>query len=81
MEEVSVRALADADEALYLKAFIVPKQEAEITVAALKKYARGRLPKYMVPEVFEVCGSLPKTSTGKIDRQKLQSLNQIAAAE
>jgi amino acid adenylation domain-containing protein len=30
-----------------------------------------QLPRYMIPEIFEFCESLPKTSTGKIDRQAL----------
>jgi len=33
----------------------------------------SRLPKYMLPETFEFRDALPKTSTGKIDRQALQA--------
>lgn len=35
------------------------------------RFLSQRLPKYMVPESFEYSDSLPKTSTGKINRQLL----------
>ncbi len=38
---------------------------------ALATDLAGRVPKYMVPERFEVVPGLPKTSTGKIDRARL----------
>ena len=39
----------------------------------LVRFCAERIPAYMVPERFELDGSLPKTSTGKIDRQALRA--------
>lgn len=38
---------------------------------ALSRFCGTRLPSYMVPESFTFVGALPKTSTGKVDRQLL----------
>jgi amino acid adenylation domain-containing protein len=35
------------------------------------EHCRRKLPSYMVPDVVEFCETLPKTSTGKIDRARL----------
>ncbi len=40
----------------------------------LTRFCAGLLPKYMVPETFRVLSELPKTSTGKLDRQALLRL-------
>lgn len=37
----------------------------------LIRFCSERLPKYMIPEVFDFRDSLPKTSTGKVDRRML----------
>jgi amino acid adenylation domain-containing protein len=42
-----------------------------LPVAELQKYCGARIPKYMIPELIEFRESLPKTSTGKIDRVQL----------
>ncbi|HWT26002.1 MAG TPA: amino acid adenylation domain-containing protein [Solirubrobacteraceae bacterium] len=39
--------------------------------SALARFCAGRVPRYMVPDAFEFRDALPKTSTGKIDRQRL----------
>ena len=38
----------------------------------LQQHCATRVPKYMIPEFIDLCGELPKTSTGKIDRVKLK---------
>jgi acyl-coenzyme A synthetase/AMP-(fatty) acid ligase len=40
-------------------------------VLELQQYCAARVPKYMIPELIDLCAELPKTSTGKIDRVKL----------
>jgi len=37
----------------------------------LQQYCSTRIPQYMVPESIEFHESLPKTSTGKVDRVRL----------
>ncbi len=42
-----------------------------VTATDLVAACSTRLPRYMVPERFELRASLPKTSTGKVDRRSL----------
>jgi acyl-coenzyme A synthetase/AMP-(fatty) acid ligase len=42
--------------------------------AALRSWCADRIPKYMIPEHFEFLPTLPRTSTGKIDRQAVQDM-------
>jgi acyl-coenzyme A synthetase/AMP-(fatty) acid ligase len=53
------------------KASVVLRAGAEMHVAVLQRHCAARLPRYMVPEVLELLPSLPRTSTGKVDRVKL----------
>jgi amino acid adenylation domain-containing protein len=45
---------------------------ADAPEAALREHCATVLPKYMVPDQFEYHDALPKTSTGKVDRQALR---------
>jgi acyl-CoA synthetase (AMP-forming)/AMP-acid ligase II len=38
---------------------------------------RRAIPQYMIPELFEFRDMLPKTSTGKIDRQALTGATEL----
>ena len=42
---------------------------------ALKRFCAENLPNYMVPDFFSFLDSLPKTSTDKIDYQKLKTID------
>jgi amino acid adenylation domain-containing protein len=53
-----------------IKAVIAAK-EGVLTAADLTRHCDGLLPKYMIPEEFELRTVLPRTSTGKVDRQAL----------
>jgi amino acid adenylation domain-containing protein len=46
----------------------------KLTTGALAEHCRDRLPGYMFPDVVIVVDELPKTSTGKIDRQSVAVL-------
>jgi|SRR5579859_338954 len=59
-----IRAIVAADEAQVIKA------------ADLQQHCAQSIPKYMIPEVIEFRTSLPKTSTGKVDRVRLSQENQ-----
>lgn len=48
---------------------VVENQQASET--DLKAYVAARLPSYMVPQSITVTGSLPRTSAGKVDWQRL----------
>ena len=42
-----------------------------LSEADIKRHVAKRLPRYMVPARVEVLTGLPRTSTGKVDRQAL----------
>jgi amino acid adenylation domain-containing protein len=47
----------------------------------LIRFCAKRIPRYMVPEAVEILETLPKTSTGKIDRQALSTVRVGTGAE
>ena len=47
------------------------RHDAPVAESELVEHCRARLPRYMVPESFELRDELPKTSTGKIARKLL----------
>jgi aspartate racemase len=57
-----------------LAAFLVTHSEASAAPSELRNFLRARLPAYMVPSTFQVLKSLPRSSNGKVDRQKLAAM-------
>jgi amino acid adenylation domain-containing protein len=55
-----------------IRAFVVLRDGT--TSRDVAAFVADRLPKYMVPEHFAVLDALPRTSTGKIDRQALAGM-------
>jgi acyl-CoA synthetase (AMP-forming)/AMP-acid ligase II len=47
--------------------------KAPITEHEMVAFCAEIIPKYMIPETFAFRETLPKTSTGKIDRQSLNA--------
>jgi amino acid adenylation domain-containing protein len=74
VSEAAVVARSDPDGQLSVEAFLAWSAHAVPSILALKKYCSGVLPSYMVPDRFRFLPSLPKTSTDKIDYQKLKEL-------
>jgi amino acid adenylation domain-containing protein len=70
VRETAVVAVDAADGGKRLQAFV---SGDGLTVEALERHCLERLPRYMVPERFTLRATLPKTSTGKIDRPALQA--------
>ena len=62
---------------MLLAAFITPR---EVDVEHLKTLLAERLPNYLMPSVFVPLHALPRTASGKIDRQALPSLVDGAAS-
>ena len=54
-----------------IKAYVVVRDGA--SEGALADFCRERLPRYMVPEIFDFRDELPKSSTGKIARAALET--------
>jgi amino acid adenylation domain-containing protein len=69
VSECAVLALPDDLVTNRLVAVVV--SDGPMQASELVRFCSQRLPKYMVPETFEFRSMLPKTSTGKVDRQSL----------
>lgn len=75
VKEAAVIALSDADNGVRVKAYISCKEaEKRPSTIELKRFCAENLPIYMVPDLFVFEPALPKTSTHKIDYQKLKEL-------
>jgi L-proline---[L-prolyl-carrier protein] ligase len=64
-------ALAMPDELISNRIRLCVATDGTVTETELTRFGASRLPKYMLPDTFEFHETLPKTSTGKIDRQAL----------
>lgn len=71
VKEAVVVAVPDDLLGNRIKAYVVPAEQNGLTVHEIERHCRQQLPKYMVPESFELRDELPKTSTGKINRVDL----------
>jgi fatty-acyl-CoA synthase len=75
--EVAEAAVLGVDDDQYgqrLAAFVVLNDGAATTPDTLKAHVRENLANYKVPRTITVLDELPRSSTGKIVRQKLQAL-------
>ncbi|MEE7475204.1 Pls/PosA family non-ribosomal peptide synthetase [Methylobacterium hispanicum] len=55
-----------------LVAFLVPERGAEIDRSILRRALSEQMPPYMVPAHYEVAESLPRLTSGKVDRKALR---------
>jgi amino acid adenylation domain-containing protein len=70
INEAVLVAVPDEEVGARLHAFVVPHAPS-LGEKELASFCSSQLPRYMVPEFFWFETELPKTSTGKIDRQAL----------
>jgi amino acid adenylation domain-containing protein len=68
---IDCAALAIPDEIITNRLIACVVVRERLGEAELMRTCAERLPKYMVPETIQVWEVLPKTSTGKVDRQTL----------
>ncbi len=71
VREAAAVAIPDEQIGNRIAAFVVLDTPDGMTSGDLKRFCAERVPQYMVPETIEFRQALPKTSTGKIDRQLL----------
>jgi amino acid adenylation domain-containing protein len=64
-----------------IKAFVVPNGEGDLTTQELEAHCRRILPRYMLPDVIEFRVGLPKTSSGKVDRQLLAAATPLESSQ
>jgi amino acid adenylation domain-containing protein len=69
--EAAVLAVPDDEIGNRLRAVVAVRPGETLTAGGLQAHCAGRVPRYMVPETITFQSSLPKTSTGKIDRTRL----------
>lgn len=82
VREVAVMGIELPDRRMTLKAYVVPADpaaDAQSLTAELQEYVKRTLLPYKYPRIVELMTELPKTGTGKIDRQAL--LRRVAAPE
>ncbi len=74
-------AIAVPDEVVgnRIKAIVAVHASEKAHAAELQQHCGTRIPKYMIPEFIEFRESLPKTSTGKVDRVGLAQESQPLA--
>lgn len=69
--EVAVIAVPSEEIGHLLRAFVIAAPGASLAAQALEAELAKRLPQYMIPSSIAVVATLPRTSTGKIDRKAL----------
>jgi amino acid adenylation domain-containing protein len=70
--EAAAIALPDEDSGHIIRAVAVAKAGQSLEAAKLRAFCAERLPAYMIPLSIAVRGSLPRGSTGKVDRLLLR---------
>jgi acyl-coenzyme A synthetase/AMP-(fatty) acid ligase len=73
IKEAAVVALRSED-GVRIRAFVAAKDGASLGVIGLKRFSAENLPSSMVPDEFVLLPALPKTSTDKVDYQRLKDL-------
>ena len=71
--EAAVIGVADTDELVKPKAFVVLKPGQSASAADLQMHVKSQLAPYKYPRWIEFVPELPKTATGKIQRFKLRA--------
>jgi amino acid adenylation domain-containing protein len=75
IEEAAVVAIPDEDAGVIIKAFLSCREAKHPSLIALKSFCAEHLPRYMIPDRFSWHEALPKTSTDKIDYQRLKEMD------
>jgi acyl-coenzyme A synthetase/AMP-(fatty) acid ligase len=70
--EVAVVGIPDALRGELPKAFVVLKEGSKLLENDLRYFCRQHLAHFKIPHYFEFIGSLPKTLSGKVDKEKLR---------
>ncbi len=72
VNEAAVVAVPDEANGVRITAFVSTKDGERIGLIAMKQFCSKNLPLYMIPDKFDYLEGLPKTSTDKVDYQKLK---------
>ena len=74
VKEAAVVAFADEHAGVSIAAFLSSHEAKRPSLIEIKRFCAENLPLYMIPDQFTWFDSLPKTSTDKIDYQRLKEM-------
>jgi amino acid adenylation domain-containing protein len=80
VREAAVVALPDEQEGIKVIAHVATRNQERISLIELKQFCSQHLPLYFIPDLFQFHPVLPKTSTDKIDYQRLQAQTKTPVA-
>ena len=72
IREAAVLAVREDETAFTIEAFVVFAREESGDTRTVESIVRQTLPDYMLPDRVHLLSSLPRTSRGKVDREKLR---------
>jgi amino acid adenylation domain-containing protein len=72
IREAAVVATSDDEAGVRIRAFLSCRDGQRPSLVQLKRFCAENLPLYMVPDTFDFVDALPKTSTDKVDYQRLK---------
>lgn len=73
VREAAVVACSDM-EGVTIHAFVASTEGKKMSLIAMKRHCSSQIPLYMIPDRFTFLDRLPKTSTDKIDYQRLKTM-------
>ena len=70
--ETAVIGVPDSLRGEAIKAYVVVRDDVKVSVEDLRYFARQHLANFKLPQSIQICPSLPKNRTGKIDKELLK---------
>ncbi len=74
IKEAAVIAFPDEEAGVLITAFLSCHEAKHPSLIEMKRFCAENLPLYMIPDTFSWHESLPKTSTDKLDYQRLKQM-------
>ncbi|MEF8699891.1 MAG: amino acid adenylation domain-containing protein [Candidatus Accumulibacter sp. UW26] len=74
VKEAAVLAFTDDQAGVSIAAFLSSREAKRPSLIEIKRFCAENLPLYMIPDQFTWFDTLPKTSTDKIDYQRLREM-------
>ncbi len=81
VRDVAVSPETDKTGQVRLVAYVVARREYATSTAELRAFLKSRLPAYMVPAVFVLISTLPRSANGKLDRLALAAEGDCSSTE
>jgi acyl-CoA synthetase (AMP-forming)/AMP-acid ligase II len=74
IREAAVVAVPNEEAGVQIVAFVSAHGDARPSLIEMKRFCSTHLPLYMIPDRFSWMDELPKTSTDKVDYQRLKAM-------